>query len=260
MPRIDIRCLLIVATFQWLLGPSASPAQDWDPIAAGVAHGSLVGSISYQPPSGKNSGIRAGDCDPGEAEVQAFKDELEGACTRNLYVPRGRRCGECRPKENLDPAAHGSSGGEWVIKDSKNPNAFEFEFGQIEFDDAPAEGLEKEVFFISAGYRRALLAAGKRDRFRLLAGFGLGVYDLDADSEESRPAGEKLGFHAKIGAEIGFNPRAKELRIRAGKKGGAVPTMATYVTLELALVHHQLDTGLDTTGLMAGIRFHFPNE
>lgn len=255
MPRIHIRCLLIVAVCQLLLGPSSSPAQDWDPISAGVGGGSLVGSIAYQPPSGKNSGIHAGACNPGAVGVKAFKGELQGACTRRLYVPRGRRCAECRPKDNLDVKARGTSDewtptddGEWVVKDSKNPNAFELEFGQIQFDDAPAEGFDEDVFFVSAGYRRALLAAGKRDSFRLIAGVGLGVYDLDPDRERSRQAGEKLGFHAKLVAEIGLNPKAKE------------PPTTTYVTLELAVVHHRLDTGLDTTGGMVGIRFHFPGD
>ncbi len=251
MPKIRIRCLLTVAACQLLLGPSASPAQDWDPIAYGIAHGSLVGSIAYQPPSGKGSGINSGSCDPDEVEVQAFRSELLSACSRTLYFPRGRRCGVCIPKADLDGENQGTSNeeeppGRWVIKDSKNPNAFELELGRLEFEDAADVGFEEDVFFIGAGYRRFLLHGGKRDSFRLLAGVGLGAYYLSSDDAE-RQSGTEFGFNAKIGAEIGINPRAKD-----------VPK--AYYTLELAVVHHRVDSDIESTGGMIGFRVHLPGD
>ncbi len=243
MSRIHIRCLLIVAVCQLLLGPSASPAQDWDPISFGVNGGSLVGSIAYQVPSGKDSGIKGGgSCDPGEVSVRAFKSELTGACSSGAYFPRGRRCAECKAKKGQDDQARGTrdeaATGEWVVKDAKNPNAFEFEFGSF---DSPVRGSEDDVFFIGAGYRRFLLQAGNRDRLRFSAGVGLAVYYLDP--------GEKLGFNARVGAEIGLNPRARDPE-----------NLRTYVTLDLTLIHHRLDSDLDTTGGMVGIRLHFPGK
>ncbi len=247
MPRIEIRCLLFFVACQLLLGPGESLAidQDWDPFSLAISKGSLVASVAWQLPAAKCDVIIAvaeaaeEGCTPGSVSVRTCKSELKNACDSNPYFPRGRRCAVCQEKKAQGTLDEKAPAGEFMIKDAKNPNAFEFEFGTFELDDTPVPGGKDDIFFIAAGYRRFLLQAGKRDRLRLSAGVGLGVYYLEP--------GEKLGFNAKVGAEIGLNPKAKE-------------TGTTYVTLDLGVVYHRIDSGLDTTGGMAGIRLHFPTK
>lgn len=226
MSKIHIRCLLVSATCLLLLGAGDSLAlgQDWDPISFAASVGSWAASFVYQPAA---RDCHPETCEPKADTIDAFKDA--SACTKKWYVPRGRRCAKC----DLDTGKMG------VFKDMKTPNAFEIELGNVEIEDTPTPGSEADVDYLSVVYRRYFLHYGEQDRWRFFVGAGVGLYDLEPERE--------LGVNARIGGMVGLNPVALE-------KGNP------YWAFEATAVYHRLNSGLETTDLLIGIRLHLPKS
>ncbi len=254
MQRIHVRCLVVFAACQLLFGAQEGQAKEpWEPISFAIKAGSLTGSFVSQfaarpeekeKEKEKSDAARDGtetaaeSCTLGEIKLLSDKSDYAKACEGfGLYFPRGRRCMERREGKT----AAGEPQGEWVvIKDGKNPNAVEFEFGEVELDDTPVPGSKDDVLYVAAGYRRYLLQAREHDRMRIYAGVGAGAYDVESDWQ--------AGLNARVGLELGLNMKSRE--------NGGFP----YFTVEVEAIYHWLDSGLDTTDVLGGIRMHLPGK
>ena len=226
MTRFSLRYLLVFAVFWTHVSPSEVSAQEWDPISLSASLGSWKISSVYQ-------GYRCSAVPPLRPEE-----------TCEAYVQRldewRQTCPSAKDPELEDGGAQCPADQEEGIKTprrSKSPNAFELEFGNSDVDLTTPLGVQDDLFYVSLGYRRFLAEFFRKERVRIFAGIGAGVYFVEPD--------EKLGFNLKLGSELAPVERnSKRL----------------YIPIEVAVTYHELDSGFDFTDVTIGVRVHRPNR